>query len=1088
MPPFKRKKKLSVCPNCKGKYERLNMHYFNKPVCEQWALNKDISVISDIPSIHQHHQQQFQTPLSLANFDFQHTHDVDSMLFGSNICQQINNEDEFDLNDTQSHISTLSESSSTCNDSTNSHNSTTHLSMSNTTTDCGIDAQLDSSGHTLNKLNIATTHHSQSITNTSDISQEMQCLIDFRSFQLSVFKQMTHFPIDQSIIASVKLLKIMMDSHIASCNYRRIIQWHNEVLLATQSLDCRSTLSLIKSKKRVLSILHEIMYTFISPKLSMKPIHTVMVLPSTQSTKISKLNLIGSLFSLLTDPDLMNVDNLLIHDKSFTDPNTSTTTTYNDIHHSSSFKTAHQHFCHDPIDVLIPVIPFIDGTPIDPYGRNKLEVVMFTLGIFNQSTRNKPSAWRVAGYIPDPTNCNSGETENTSQSQVQKAISKRKDYHAMLNYLLQDFIALEKSDGILIALPNKTKTNLITYRFKFVILYIIGDAVGNDKLCDRFASYGKSVKRLCRDCDCPTEHLDNHKYYCDYTKRSDLLQMSEKDLKDISYYKIDNNALDGLTFGYNKYGMNGCLPPEPLHQLNQGVFKKLVDYFEECLTSIGKDTLDKFVRYLSMNSHRQSTNDFPDIGLFKDGIDKCQLTGSEIITKVFMIYLCLVQTYVIESLPRLESTSKQRYKTKKSRQTISENDCDNIDDCTEPTELVTVTKHFYKKVGQSPAHLKDWIRLFEATLCFDAWVQQDEFSMDDIKETEEGKCDSKADLAIRQYMKLYTKMLDSNIGNGTKTSKIHWMLHIPRYIREHGPPKAYSGQTPEHCLSPLVKWAARLTQLRPSSLIEQSCDRYFENHIIQRSYEMLKHQNVIFTKTNDNHIMTNLTQQLQTGCQRSYVGIGRFRILFDENNQFTSIKWKSRSSQAQKYITQNPQIINDLIMQLHNSEYGLQSTFIDCCTTLNILDQNSKQKQMYRADPYFYKRPWNDWCESLWTVEGTSDTYPCRILMFIDTTNMSFTSLRKKNDRYYALVRASEKDERSNTQKKNKDCKLIKTYEADKYIRLINCKTIIKPIFVIPDIDSVEKNGTKLKYNAKHRIVLKDKHTWANMFINQEWV
>ena len=48
-------------------------------------------------------------------------------------------------------------------------------------------------------------------------------------------------------------------------------------------------------------------------------------------------------------------------------------------------------------------------------------------------------------------------------------------------------------------------------------------------------------------------------------------------------------------------------------------------------------------------------------------------------------------------------------------------------------------------------------------------------------------------------------------------------MHIPRYIRCFGPPKAYNGQTPEHCLSPLVKDNARNTQLRPSTIIEQTC-------------------------------------------------------------------------------------------------------------------------------------------------------------------------------------------------------------------------------------------------------------------------
>ena len=156
--------------------------------------------------------------------------------------------------------------------------------------------------------------------------------------------------------------------------------------------------------------------------------------------------------------------------------------------------------------------------------------------------------------------------------------------------------------------------------------------------------------------------------------------------------------------------------------------------------------------------------------------------------------------------------------------------------------MVTVTKHYYTKVGSSKKHLIKWIKLLEATLCLDAWINQDEFLLSDLKC--QNKNNSKADIALRNYLKQYTDLVQDSIGNGTQTSKVHCLLHIPRYIRAFGPPKAYNGQTPEHCLSPLVKDAAHRTQLRPSSLVEQSCERYFENLIIQRSNDILKKQNL----------------------------------------------------------------------------------------------------------------------------------------------------------------------------------------------------------------------------------------------------
>ena len=511
---------------------------------------------------------------------------------------------------------------------------------------------------------------------------------------------------------------------------------------------------------------------------------------------------------------------------------------------------------------------------------------MFTLGLFKQKVRHQTNAWHIAGYIPDPCNENNGQHDFYDLSIKNQKIAKRKDYHEMLQYIFKDFIALEQSNGIIIELPNHDGTGMIRYRFKFVILFIIGDAVGHDKLCDRYASYGKNVARLCRDCDCPSDKLNNHKFHCNFTKHSSILRMNEKELMKISYYKIENNALDKLSFGGNVYGMNGCLPPEPLHQLNQGVFKKVLDHFEDCLTTKGDNMLNTIVKYLSMNSHRQSNRQFSRIYLFKDGLDKCQLSGTEIIHKVFMLYITLIQTYVINTLPEEEKSCQQRYK-KKER--IESNPNEEQD--TSYTNMVTVTKHYYTKVGSSKKHLIKWIKLLEATLCLDAWINQDEFLLSDLKC--QNKNDSKADIALRNYLKQYTDLVQDSIGNGTQTSKVHWLLHIPRYIRAFGPPKAYNGQTPEHCLSPLVKDVARRTQLRPSSLVEQSCERYFENLIIQRSNDILKKQNLTAENQQQQQYVTNMQLETLSTGKRSYYSFGEYTILIDNEFQFQNIVWNN---------------------------------------------------------------------------------------------------------------------------------------------------------------------------------------------------
>ena len=51
---------------------------------------------------------------------------------------------------------------------------------------------------------------------------------------------------------------------------------------------------------------------------------------------------------------------------------------------------------------------------------------MYTLGLFNQSTRHKTKAWRLAGYISDPCNENPGQHNFYDLSVKKKMLRKEK--------------------------------------------------------------------------------------------------------------------------------------------------------------------------------------------------------------------------------------------------------------------------------------------------------------------------------------------------------------------------------------------------------------------------------------------------------------------------------------------------------------------------------------------------------------------------------------------------------------------------------------------------------------------------------------
>ena len=515
-----------------------------------------------------------------------------------------------------------------------------------------------------------------------------------------------------------------------------------------------------------------------------------------------------------------------------------------------------------------------------------------------------------------------------------------------------------------------------------------------------------------------------------------------------------------------------------------GVFKKLLTFFNNCITAVGKSFINRMVKYLAINSHRQADRTFPSIHIFKDGLDKCQLSGSEIIFKIFVLYLSIIQTNSINMLPKLEGSEDNRYKQKKSNNDNESSDEDNQDN-----------KVRYPKIASTPINLKKWISLLECSLAFDSWLNQDSILYSDLEKpvNNDGTLgESLALKACRRYMSLFISIVNEPIGSGNLTSKLHWILHICHYIEQYGPPKVYSGQTPERVLSPLVKWAARRTQLRPSTIIEQSCDRYFENMVVQRCYSLLQFHGIVNNKLDSQlSIKNNLMKSSSTLNKRLFKALGNYNINIDSNGKFVNIKWKNNKSQTQKTIHFNKGLLQDIIDRLLKDDFKLESKLIPCYTQLHICDASINLNHKFRADPYFYKRPWMDWCNSVWKSDKHDNNndidieYPCRLLMFIDIKNTKFgTDVSYLGD-YAAIIKSTKDDTRKN--RLNSCCKLIDTYECENFIRIIPADSISKPLFVIPDVQRSHTTKNSTSYESSHVMRIVSKEEWARLFINRSW-
>ena len=975
-----------------------------------------------------------------------------------------------------------------------------------------------------NSDNSISTHteRDQPIDQSIDTSHP-ELFDNFCAIQGIIAKANNDLRLTASEVASIRLLKLMIDGNIAASRYSDITQWFTQTFMTFIGLSnsfVGSNFQLPSTKKNVVKLCYDNIFHN-SNKYSVRPIHSFLQLPSKNFCRISSFDFKSMVLSMLIDTDLVHPSNMLVEKDEYLDPSIILTKdeknrVYGDIHTGSWFYIAHSNLCKSTNDILCPIILFIDGTPIDSYGNLKLESVMFTLGIFNRETRNKSSAWRLLGYIPDSIQDylsginNDVNMDNDDTQTLSDQVQKRKDYHHSLKHIIQGIIDAENSNGIIWRYVD-SQNNVRTYCLKFALMYIIGDALGNDKLCDRFLSYGPKTKFLCRDCNIPTSQIDNIGYPCQFIKRKDLRSKSASELKDICYYKISNNAFDYCKFGNDMYGINGCTPVEYLHQFLLGVMKKTLEIFFDSITSNGFKILDQVGRYIAINWHRQSNKDYPDLQPFKEGIQKKKLSGNEVIAQAFIIYLSMAQTYTMTALVAAEKDSPQRYKTRKFSSRSSTTSSRN--GSTGSSDVIT-EKLYYAKVGSSLGTVKKWIRMFEASISFYAWMKQPEIPFLDLKldnstpSSAQSNKTSKADIAIRSYMKLYKDVvIKSAGGNSGIRMKDHQTEHIPHQVRRFASTLNFDGGIGERHLKNMTKNPARSTQQRASLLAQQATERYAERVSVNHIHNILVAKGILEPlKSNVPYVSEaskNGSINMENGIGNAHVDsvldsndcyftLGGYQYHFDSNGKFQKASWDTRKHRK---ITHDVTFVEEVYKRLQMSDYQIDCNHLDCFTVLKV---NAEGKHTsFRADPYFFKKVWFDWCMTKWETDddsgntsndtdSSSGLYPARILMFIDPSNMNFkTNVIRNKGKYWAVIKCTTDDKR----RRSSESTLYKRYERENNIRIISCRNISRDAFVCSDIVAVGVNNSigKPDYNVSHVMSLKPIDMWSRVFIDTKW-
>jgi hypothetical protein len=116
---------------------------------------------------------------------------------------------------------------------------------------------------------------------------------------------------------------------------------------------------------------------------------------------------------------------------------------------------------------------------------------------------------------------------------------------------------------------------------------------------------------------------------------------NRKELQHQGYHFLDN-ATNGLDFGTNKHGINGCTLGEVFHQLQKGwIIVTLDEFYKVVLTKKPKEFLDVLAGQISGLISHQSDRDYPRTKFPRPLSTVLQLQGHETLGVLLLLVVSL---------------------------------------------------------------------------------------------------------------------------------------------------------------------------------------------------------------------------------------------------------------------------------------------------------------------------------------------------------------------------------------------------------------------------------------------------------------
>lgn len=804
------------------------------------------------------------------------------------------------------------------------------------------------------------------------------------------------------------------------------------------------------------------------------PIYKKVTLPGSQAkVEIVIHDFSASLYTLLCDEELMNISNLLLDENDIFKPPEQPTlkTKIDDIDTGEVWYDAYQYYVKiEKLDILCPIIFFIDKTHTDNNQRLCIEQVRFTLGIFKRNVRNLSRAWRSIGYITDQAHIENLSTDKTAKMQ---------DYQYMLEIILESY---KKAQQNSIAWQLNVRGTLQKVSFLIPTLFIIGDTDGHDKLCGKFAMRNANVKRLCRYCDCPFEFTDDP-FYKHNLNNADIIakkitQGKNEDLQKMAFHCVRNAWVD-VHFCDVERGIFGATPAESMHCLQQGLYQYIITrLFEQKKVlkkkrkkkvannkgqhkkkAISRNSQEALEEYLSETDDDKSidsnnTIDSDVVNWNENGAivlsnrSVFSLSYSKHIDKIAKEMGFLLMHQSDRNLPRTHFPGNYTSASLKTANEMS-------------GVFIVLLMVFSSSEGEvldvklGGKRSAQYIRIFEVMLMLEHFCKNEVHTRKDIKLFQK---------ILKTIMSTLKETIARTEGNQMKIIKFHLPQHFAEDMIRFGSMANFDSGICEMHHKIFAKKPASNTQRRRNVFEKQAAKNQIENMAIERA---IHHT---YPERLKDEINTNETYN--SGFTMEY-DHAKHDLVYRKKKDKPKCKWqdvtfqKSLSSWCSKIIDSNALIGPIKFFTLHK-----------------------RQGNLFRADPCYEKaavEPWYDWVYIDWG-DSENNCVPAKILIFMDIEEKQYLKRFEfggsivNEPGVYAIVLSFVSND------------ITLAHQASKLVEygtLVNDINTQNPTIYAVSVDSIVKPCIAVPYNteksniinANEWLILKSRDQWYDTFL-----